>query len=129
MPFAEDVLHRQNRDQRLRHGRFVHLSAGLEQLQHVAKGIDGEVIFVLKSRASVRSPAAEPPFSAGCMLVRPDDRSIGDDGFKIRIVCKMRSHTRLGPTPEALPYAVPFAEEQREVAPRSGSHHPHDRID
>ena len=86
-------------------------------------------------RAIARSPVLESPFSAGCMLVRPDDRSI-DDGrdFEIGVVCQSSHdalpHTRFGPAPKTFEHAVPLAKAGAQIAPwHASSRHPHDCID
>ena len=57
---AKEVLGRQTGDQRLGLGGLVHLAGGVEQTQHIAEGINGDVD--LRAQSSARSAdRATPP--------------------------------------------------------------------
>src|SRR5215204_1123512 len=69
---AKDVPSRQTGDQRLGRGRLVRLAGGVEQTQHIAESIDGDVDF--RAQAATRSPDRlflTPPFPpAACWCTR-----------------------------------------------------------
>src|SRR5215216_3572497 len=96
---ANDVLGRQISDQRLGLGRFVHLTGGVEQAQHIAESINGDVDF--RAQSATRSPDRlflNPPFApAACWCARmivPSMMTDSKSGSSARAAI-MRSHTPL----------------------------------
>src|SRR5215216_5384953 len=95
---AKDVLSRQTGDQRLGRGRLVRLAGGVEQTQHIAESIDGDVDF--RAQAATRSPDRlflNPPFPpAACWCTRmivPSMMMASKSGSSSARAAMMRSHT------------------------------------
>src|SRR5215208_3528922 len=87
---AQNVLRRQPCDQRLGHGRFVHLAAGVEQPQHISESINCDMD--LRAQAPTRPPNRlflNPPFPpAACWCAR-------------MIVPSMMTHSKSGSSASA----------------------------
>lgn len=79
--------------------------------------------------ASARSPDFGPPFCAGGMLMRPDDRGIDDQMFEVGVLDQdlkdARPRPAFGPAAKAPEGRVPIAELRRQITPGcTGASHP-----